>query len=90
MRVVSNTSPLLNLAVIGESALLTKLFGDITAPEIVRDEINSLRRRDPRFASADLAGAVTYVPVQDRSRVKLLSLHLDPGEAEAIALAVHF
>jgi predicted nucleic acid-binding protein len=30
----------------------------------------------------------TFLPVQDRARVALLSLHLDPGEAEAIALAV--
>jgi predicted nucleic acid-binding protein len=41
MPVVSNTSPLLNLAAIGEAGLLTKLFGSITAPTAVRDEIEA-------------------------------------------------
>jgi predicted nucleic acid-binding protein len=87
MRVVSNTSPLLNLAAIGKADLLTKLFGLIIAPEVVREEINALHQRDPRFAAADLATVATFVLVNDRNKVALLSLHLDRGEAEAIALA---
>src|SRR4051812_33841260 len=87
MLVVSNTSPLLNLAAIGETSLLTKLFGSLIAPEKVRGEIAALRQRDPRFAAADTGLAVTFVPVHDRARVALLALHLDSGEAEALALA---
>jgi len=88
MRVVSNTSPLLNLAAIGKVDLLTKLFGVVSAPEVVRDEIVGLRQRDPRFSSADAGNAANFLPVQDRDFVALLSLHLDPGEAESIALAL--
>ena len=88
MIVVTNTSPLLNLAVIGEARLLPELFGRVTAPNMVREEIDSLRLRDPRFRSADIASAASFSAVGDSSRVALLSLHLDPGEAEAIALAL--
>jgi len=86
--VVTNTSPLLNLAVIGEARLLPELFGRVTAPNMVREEIDSLRLRDQRFRSADTANAAAFATVRDASRVALLSLHLDPGEAEAIALAI--
>lgn len=88
MIVVTNTSPLLNLAVIGEARLLPELFGRVTAPNMVREEIDSLRLRDQRFRSADTADAADFAAVRDSSRVALLSLHLDPGEAEAIALAL--
>jgi predicted nucleic acid-binding protein len=88
MHVVGNTSPLLNLAVIEQADLLQKLFGTVTAPEVVRSEIDSLSHRNPRFSSVSIVSIATFVPVQDRARVALLSLHLDPGEAEAIALAV--
>ena len=88
MHVVANTSPLLNPAIIEQAALLQKLFGRVTAPEVVRFEIDLLSHRNPRFSSVSVASIATFVPVQDRARVALLSLHLDPGEAEAIALAV--
>ncbi|MGF1656948.1 MAG: hypothetical protein ACFCU3_08230 [Verrucomicrobiales bacterium] len=88
MIVVTNTSPLLNLAVIGEARLLPDLFGRVTAPNMVHEEIDSLRLRDQRFRSADTADAADFAAARDSSRVALLSLHLDPGEAEAIALAL--
>lgn len=88
MIVVTNTSPLLNLAAIGEARLLPALFGRLTAPNMGREEIDSLRLRDQRFRSADIADAANFSAVSDSSRVTLLSLHLDPGEAEAVALAL--
>ena len=88
MLVVSNTSPLINLASVGQTGLLTKLFGSVTAPEMVRLEMESLRVRATRFAAVEISSIASFVPVKDRSNVALLSLHLDPGEAEAIALAV--
>jgi len=86
--VVSNTSPLLNLAAIGEVGLLVGLFGRVCAPNMVRDEIDALRRRNPRFSALQIPDAVEFAPVRDSSRVAILSLHLDPGEAEALALAL--
>lgn len=87
MIVVTNTSPLLNLAVIGEARLLSGLFGRVTAPNMVREEMDSLRLRDQSVRSADTANAADFATVRDASRVALLSLHLDPGEAGSIALA---
>jgi len=39
MIVVSNTSPLMNLAVVGRLDVLQKLYGRILVPHSVRDEI---------------------------------------------------
>ena len=39
MRVVSNTSPLINLAWIGQLDLLRELYGELLIPEAVWDEI---------------------------------------------------
>jgi predicted nucleic acid-binding protein len=88
MVVVSDTSPLLNLAAIGEAQLLEKLFGTVVAPIAVANEIERLRRRDPRFASTNIGATTSFASARDRDRVTWLSLFLDPGEAEAIALAL--
>lgn len=88
MRVVTNTSPLLNLAAIGRVDLLSELFGTVSAPEAVLSEIHSLRVRDLRFADAIIGQQVQFFSVQNPEQVTLLALHLDPGEAEAIALAL--
>ncbi len=88
MKVVTNTSPLLNLAVVKEARLLPELFEQIIAPEKVREEIEILCSGDSRFQSADTSSVVDYVSVSDQSHVRLLSLQLDPGESEAIALAL--
>lgn len=88
MVVITNTSPLLNLAAIGEERLLPNLFGKVSAPIMVGEEIDSLRLRDPRFRFAKATDAAYFVAVRDSTRVTILSLLLDPGEAEAIALAL--
>jgi predicted nucleic acid-binding protein len=41
MKVVSNTSPLTNLAAIGQFDLLCKLYGEIHIPDGVWDELNA-------------------------------------------------
>ena len=43
MKVVSNTSPLLNLALIGELSLLQHLFDRIFVPDAVRSELIASR-----------------------------------------------
>lgn len=39
MVIVSNTSPLMNLAVIGRLELIERLYGSINIPEAVADEL---------------------------------------------------
>lgn len=47
--VVSDTSVLLNLCVVGREDLLTALYGEVLAPDAVAIEFDSLVIRDSRF-----------------------------------------
>ena len=80
MIVVSDTSPILNLAVIGRLDLLRDLYSELVVPETVRRELSwngiQLDRSWMRLAFA-----------RDQSAVAALLDQLDPGEAEAIVLA---
>ncbi len=88
MIVVSDTSPIINLAVIGHLDLLPKLYGTVVVPQAVYDEIVE--------AGAGQAGAITVAQAnwievrQITNQLLVVSLEgeLDAGEAEAIVLAV--
>lgn len=88
MIVVSNTSPLTNLAAIGQFDLLHQIYGRICIAEGVWDELNARGIRWP--GSEAVAGArwIERHTVQNRSLVTALRRDLDRGEAESIALAV--
>jgi predicted nucleic acid-binding protein len=90
MPVVSNTSPLLTLAIVGRLALLREQFGEIWMPSAVLSE---LRIEDDLPGSQSIREAITagwlrVEAVKDRPFVKVLQRELDEGEAEAIALAL--
>ena len=90
MLVVSNTSPLLNLAIIGQLSLLRQQFGQILMPTGVLEE---LRVEEALPGSAQLrdaiaAGWLQVQEVENQELVQLLRRDLDRGEAEAIALAL--
>lgn len=80
--VVSNTTPLINLAGVGLLALLPALYGSVTIAEAVLAEFEARARSDdPDLRSANW---LTVVPVA--TPADLLQL-LDAGEAATIALA---
>lgn len=79
MIVVSDTSPLTGLLTIGQSDLLTKLFGDVVIPPAVRAE---LLRTHPV-----LPVWLRVQALRDNAKVALYARSVDRGEAEAIALA---
>ncbi|MFN6528248.1 DUF3368 domain-containing protein [Nostoc sp. ChiSLP03a] len=88
MIVVSDTSPINNLAAINHLHLLQQLYGTVLIPEAVYRELT-----DPNFPVAGTIEVQTFIwiqtrPVQDRTLVEALSNELDIGEAEAIALAL--
>ncbi|MDZ8033528.1 DUF3368 domain-containing protein [Nostoc sp. DedSLP04] len=88
MIVVSDTSPINNLAAINHLHLLQQLYGTVLIPEAVYRELT-----DPNFPVAGAIEVQTFIwiqtcPVQDRALVEALSNELDIGEAEAIALAL--
>lgn len=88
MIVVSDASPLIALAIIGEIDLLRRLYGEIVVPEAVYREVTNSRPFAPGAAEFRAAAWIRARAVNDRLLVCALSLELDPGEAEAIALAV--
>ncbi|MEB3881833.1 DUF3368 domain-containing protein [Lyngbya sp. CCY1209] len=88
MIVVSDTSPINNLAAIDRLHLLHQLYETVLIPEAVYRELT-----DPDFPVAGAIEVQTFEWIQtravgDRTLVKALSNELDIGEAEAIALAV--
>ncbi len=92
MLVVSDTSPILNLAAVGRADLLGSLYGELVIPPAVQGELASLPRRYPRFAAATpLPSFVRVEPlpsdVDAGALLAELALQLHPGEAEALALA---
>lgn len=88
MIIVSDTSPINNLAAINHLHLLHQLYGMVFIPEAVYRELT-----DPNFPVAGATEVQTFDWIQtrtisDRTLVEALSNELDVGEAEAIALAV--
>jgi uncharacterized protein len=88
MIVVSNTSPLTNLASIGQLDLLRRLFEQITIAEEVWAELNANGQRWPGSLEVESAAWIKRHPVQDQPLVTTLKRDLDQGESESIALAV--
>ncbi len=88
MIVVSNTSPIINLAQIGRLDILEGLFTHIIIPSKVFEEITVQGMDMP---GADEVRAATWIQVAkptDTNFVKTLQLQIDGGESEAIVLAL--
>lgn len=88
MLVVSNTSPLSNLAIIGQLALVREQLGKVIIPPAARAELG----RNPHPAArAALEAALHdgWISVSPLTGVlpEKLAAALDLGEAEALALA---
>lgn len=88
MIVVSNASPLINLARIGRLLLLRDLYGQLTIPEAVWNEVVIEGKDQPGASEIEAATWIRRKVVTDNQLVRILQQDLDDGEAEAIALAV--
>jgi hypothetical protein len=90
MPVVSNTSPLLNLAIIDHLFLLPQQFRQICIPPAVLRELkitDNLPGSNALQAAID-EGWLLPQSLSNTALVSLLRRDLHPGESEAIALAV--
>jgi predicted nucleic acid-binding protein len=90
MLVVSDTSPILNLAVIDRLSLIREQFMTVAIPKGVLEE---LRVGENLPGSKKILDALDakwrqVEEVQDSSMLRILTRDLDAGEAEAIALAL--
>lgn len=90
MIVVSDTSPVLNLVRIARFELLRSLYKRVIIPTAVYAELTAPSHDLP--AAIDLASMpwLSVAAPGDQDRVRELCEHLDPGEAQAIVLAVEF
>lgn len=88
MTVVSNTSPLLNLALIERLQLVESQFGAVVVPTAVWDELTAgfdARDRIEAFRDRDGIRVVSPEPTELRTEFER---ELDRGEAAAIAYAI--
>lgn len=87
MIVIADTSPLNYLILIGQAELLPRLFGEVLIPQMVLDELGGTG------APAEIIDWLNCIP--DWLKVKQVKpsttidlSHLDPGERDAILLAI--
>ncbi len=82
-KVVSNTTPLIALADIGQLELLHKLYDEVLVPEAVFNEVES----EPARTIVLNAEWIKRIKVHHPDRKSLFSSRLHAGEVEAIILA---
>ena len=87
MRVVSNTSPISNLAIIGRLDLLRQRYGAIYIPPAVAAELSALTHVGAKAGIATAIEEGWLVTDKDPLPAPQLPFPLDSGEIEAIALA---
>ena len=91
MLVVSDTSPITNLAAAGHLDLLHALYTEITIPEEVRDELVFGGSGNNPGANEVLSASwfvMISIDAQRRDEIARTYRALDSGEAAALALAV--
>lgn len=88
MIVVSNTSPITNLAAIDHLLLLQQLYGAIVIPQAVYNEITGVGKPVAGSIEVQTLAWIQTQHVANNALVTALQLELDQGEAEAIVLAV--
>lgn len=88
MSVVSNASPLIGLARIGELELLQQLYRELVIPEAVEHEVVVEGAELPAANEVRKAAWIKTRTVSNKHLVRVLQENLGSGEAEAIALAL--
>lgn len=90
MIVISDTSAITNLAAIGQLQLLSQLYNQVTIPEAVYRELADIEPPVPGTQEVQTASWLKVRQVINHKVIKRLQdqVRLDPGESEAIALAL--
>lgn len=88
MTLVSNSSPLINLARIDKLDILRQLYGELLVPEAVWQEVVVKGTGQPGANDVEAATWIQRSQVANRALIQGLSQDLDAGEAESIALAL--
>ena len=88
MIVVSDTSPITNLAAIARVDLLQQLYEKVVIPSAVYRELTMAGEEIPGSREVQTFDWITVRSVSNSEFVVALQNQLDEGEAEAIALAI--
>jgi hypothetical protein len=88
MIIVSDTTAISNLAQIGEIDLLPKIYGEVTIPSGVHDELLVLADLGIPIDKVLASSWLSIRTVKATDLYRDLLTELDMGEAESIALAV--
>jgi len=88
MIIVSNTSPISNLAKIGRLNLMQNIYGKIVIPTAVYNELTDVGAGDIVTTAVQKANWIETKQVINQTMVISLQNKLNDGEAEAIALAL--
>lgn len=88
MIIVSDTSPISNLVIIGRLHILQQLFSEIVVPPAVNEEILALQQLGTNISAYQTAPWIRTIHPTDISKVQILESRLDIGEAQAIVLAL--
>ncbi len=88
MIVISNTSPINNLAAISHLNLLQQLYSSIIIPNAVKEELTGVGTSVAGATEVETQNWIQTRQVANRTLVTALCLEIDEGEAEAIALAI--
>ncbi|WP_448573742.1 DUF3368 domain-containing protein [Trichothermofontia sp.] len=88
MLIVSNTSPLSNLALIGEFELLQRIYSRILISPIVYSELLCLLEIEQTILNTVNIGWLGIEQPTNLSLLQTLNQVLDLGEASAIAIAI--
>ncbi len=86
--VVSNSSPLINLAIIGQLNLLEKFFQIVWIPDAVWRECVVDGAGRPGVSAIEEANFLKPSESKNTDLIRLLQRELDSGESEALALAI--
>ena len=88
MIVVSDTSPISNLAAIGQLVIFQQLYSEVIIPTAVYQELLDSGVEDPAVLAIQTLDWIQVCSVTNAVLSQSLRASLDAGEAEAIVLAV--
>ena len=88
MIIVSDTSPVSNLILIGRLDILQRMFSEVVVPPAVDKEIRALEQLGKDIREYRNAKWIKILTPSDLQKVNRLRNRLDKGEAQAIALAL--
>ena len=86
--IISNTTPLINFAEIGRMDVLEALFGSLTIPPAVLDELEAKSVLFPYAALVPSLPIITILSPADTLLVREMAGRIHPGESECLALAM--